>query len=711
MSKSVFSIRRVSISFLLTVVLFAFLSGCSGDDGSRGADGASLNWLGTYATHPAEPGLYDAYYNSTDGNSYIFDGTEWVILAGKGDDGSDGLSINWLGDLPEPPDTPELYDAYFNTTDGNSYIYNGTEWNLLAGAGADGLDGLSINWLGELDHHPAEPEIYDAYYNTTDGKSYIFVDEDWDILAGAGADGAPGDDGISIVWLGSFSQHPISPEVNNAYYNTTLGIAFIWDGAVWQILYQGSSNVTPTAGYTFLGSNSNDAARSIRQTSDGGYIIVGRGRNISTLQGKTPRNPHSGAASDYILVIRLDSSGNTLWYTFLGSSDGTQGGSSVEQTSDGGYIVSGRSTADVDELQGRTPRNAYTDDANNMLVVRLNSFGDVVWYTFVPVSGTYSSIQQASDGGYVAAGSASASIVNLQGVEPINGYSAGTDMFVIKFDTNGDTEWYTFLGSENIQEARDIKQSSDGGYILVGRARSIASLEGKDPIRDHSGGSVYDMLVVKLTASGDVDWFTFLGGGGYDEAVSIDQTYDGGYVIGGTSAGFSLPGLTPRNPYADDVWSMVVIKIDSGGDPEWFTFLGATDAWLFCRSIQQTQDGGFFIAGSNEFVAIASLQGKTPLYGSILDDGFGVENEPILVKLDSSGYTEWFTYLGESVYGEIGTASARQTSDGGYVFAGATTGSSGSWHGKAPLNPSSGTQDIIVIKLYPNGMMTMDSWY
>jgi len=129
--------------------------------------------------------------------------------------GQDGISIVWLGSYSTAPGSPSTNDAYYNTTDGVSYIWDGSEWQVLAQDGMDGLDGL----------------------NGIDGTN--------------GVDGTNGANGLSIVWLGSFPTAPLSPTTNEAYYDTTDGRSYLWDGASWQILAQdGFLDVAVTLTFT-----------------------------------------------------------------------------------------------------------------------------------------------------------------------------------------------------------------------------------------------------------------------------------------------------------------------------------------------------------------------------------------------------------------------------------------------------------------------------
>ena len=268
-------------------------TGETGATGASGANGISITWKGSLPSAPPIAVLYWAYYNTEDGCSYIYDGTKWTLLASKGAQGeqgiqgeqgpqgetgatgaqgeagatgatgaagADGVSIIWLGSYASAPENPDRLNAYYNTETGCSYIYNGTTWDLLASKGAQGeqgpqgeqgqtgATGTSITWKGSLDAAPANPSLYWAYYDTTDGCSYIYDGTQWTLLASRGAQGIPGaigatgatgaagTDGVSIIWLGSFATDPENPARMNAYYNTDTGCSYIYDGTKWTLL-------------------------------------------------------------------------------------------------------------------------------------------------------------------------------------------------------------------------------------------------------------------------------------------------------------------------------------------------------------------------------------------------------------------------------------------------------------------------------------------
>lgn len=325
--------------------------------------------------------------------------------------------------------------------------------------------------------------------------------------------------------------------------------------------------------YTFLGgATGSETVNDIQQTSDGGYIVAGGGTgtiNPDEMQNAPCRNDYSGSNTD-MLVVKLDSSGNAAWYTFLGDTGNDQA-QSIRQTSDGGYIIGGQSNAMIgtEKMQNAPCRNAYSG-GSDMLAVKLDSSGNVAWYTFLgSAAGTdkANSIDQASDGGYIVAGVANATIDTLQGKWPINSFGGGTnnDMLVVKLDYSGNVSWYTFLGGAGIEQALSMQHTSDGGCIVAGYTSTNITLPQGTKLGAYSGS--HDMLVVNLDSGGMVSWYTLLGGTGQDQAQSIEQTSDGGYIVAGNTAANIplLQGKEPINSFAGGTYDMLIVKLKNDG--------------------------------------------------------------------------------------------------------------------------------------------------
>jgi hypothetical protein len=237
----------------------------------------------------------------------------------------------------------------------------------------------------------------------------------------------------------------------------------------------------------------NDAGgylKSTQLTSDGGYILAGR--------------TYCGADWSDFWVLQLDSTGNELWQKTYGGA-GSESASSIQNTSDGGYIVAGDT-------------NSFGAGDQDALLLKLDSSGNVIWQKIYGGSSddTFSSIQQTTDGGHIVAGSKGS-------VPPDDGFGL-QDLWVLKLDSTGKVVWQNIYGESGMEKANSIQQTSDGGYIVAGI--TVGSF-------NNNHGPYYDIWLLKLDSSGNVLWQKVYGGS-YDENIgSIQQTSDGGYILTG----------------------------------------------------------------------------------------------------------------------------------------------------------------------------------
>jgi uncharacterized delta-60 repeat protein len=346
---------------------------------------------------------------------------------------------------------------------------------------------------------------------------------------------------------------------------------------------------TQTVWQKTYGGGGDDVAWSIQQTKDGGYIVAGSTESF-------------GAGGYDVYLIKLDENGNMVWEKTYGGSDDDRA-YSIQQTTDGGYIVAGRT-------------NSFGAGYADVYLIKLDADGKMVWektYGGSDDDGAWS-IQQTKDGGYIVAGYTSSF------------GAGGLDVYVIKLDANGNELWKkTYGGSDD--EIAVIKQTKDGGYIVAGWTKSF-------------GAGSLDVYIIKLDANGNKVWEKTYGGSGDDWANSIQQTTDGGYIVAGGTYSFGAGSLdvyiikldangtklwekTFGESNDDDAWSIqqtkdggyivagytnsfgagyedvYVIKLDENGNKVWEKTYGGTE-WDWASSIQQTKDGGYIVAGSTE---------------------------------------------------------------------------------------------------------------
>lgn len=207
-------------------------NGTSWDDFSiDGINGIALTWIGSADGFPNSPNVNDAFYNSSEGVSFIWDGSDWMVLSRDGLIGKSGTVIQWQGEFPEEPESPENNWAYYNTTNGNCYIFHSDSWTLLSHAGKNGS---AITWRGISDVEPEKPSINDVYRSTKDGNAYIFNGSGWELFCEGGINGENGLNGLDIIWKGGHSAPPEPAEVNWVYYNYLEKVSYCYNGSSWK---------------------------------------------------------------------------------------------------------------------------------------------------------------------------------------------------------------------------------------------------------------------------------------------------------------------------------------------------------------------------------------------------------------------------------------------------------------------------------------------
>lgn len=365
---------------------------------------------------------------------------------------------------------------------------------------------------------------------------------------------------------------------------------------------------------------------SFQQTSDGGYILVGTSNSFDP----------TGEYDWDVLLIKTDADGNVgpgypgTWAKTYGSASSNEridsSGEFLQQTSDGGYIFGGVRIAGIAGL----------------VFIKTFSNGDLDWAKTYGSIDVLTSIQKTTDGGYIL------------GAAGARDEGAGRrEFFIIKIYSNGNLDWAKAYGGVRTDELYSLQQTSDG-YILGGHSDTFrtwavrdwlviktdaggnlgpgypgtwAKTYGSDSSADYFGslrqtsdgyilgGSTRsfgaanrDYFVIKTDAGGDMVWAKTYGGTDTDSIMSLRQTSDGGYILGGNSRSFSADG------YPD----LFVIKTDADGDLDWARTYGAR--WFdYLYNLYLTPDGGYILGGQTDKLGGARY------------------SDFLLIKTDSSG--------------------------------------------------------------------------
>ena len=285
------------------------------------------------------------------------------------------------------------------------------------------------------------------------------------------------------------------------------------------------------------GGTADDEGNSVRQTSDGGYIIAGFTYSF-------------GAGTADVYLIKTNASGDTLWTRAFGGQD-HDFGYSVQQTTDGGYIITGYT-------------QSFSAGYGDVYLIKTNAWGDTLWTrTFGGQDNDEGySVQQTADGGYIITGITAS-------------FGAGAhDVYLVKTNAQGDTLWTRTYGGTNEDEGYSVRQTADGGYVITGYTESF-------------GAEGADVWLIKTNAQGDTLWTRTFGGPSDDVGHCVQQTSDGGCIITGWTASFGAGA--PLNVY--------LVKTNAEGDTLWTRTYGG-QGWDVGNSVRQTSDGGYVITGS-----------------------------------------------------------------------------------------------------------------
>lgn len=330
--------------------------------------------------------------------------------------------------------------------------------------------------------------------------------------------------------------------------------------------------------------------------------------------------PYDLSDSGPAYLVKTDAHGDTLWTRTFGGAQRSATGASARQTADGGYIF----VANADS-GGSSPGGIW--------FMKTDAGGDTLW-TRTYAGDVAEMVEQTADGGYVITG-------NTSYLGP-----DGADVLLMKTDSSGDLKWRKTWGGTGDDVGNSVQQTTDGGYVIAANTMSF-------------GVGVQDIWLVKTDSVGDTLWTRTFGGSGYDYAGSAQQTLDGGYFVAGAT---TTPSDSPK---------VYLIKTDASGDTSWTRMIGGS-IWPAGYAGGLTRDGGFIIVG------FCQAAGPPDVY---------------LVRTDSNGDTLWTRSFGGPSL-DMGY-QVQQTADGGYVVCGET------------YSFGAGEADFYLIKTDENGNLAV----
>jgi hypothetical protein len=342
-------------------------------------------------------------------------------------------------------------------------------------------------------------------------------------------------------------------------------------------------------------------------------------------------------------------------------------------TADYGFVLAGSSLSEKTGNKKQAGKGSL-----DYWIWKMDENGNEDWQKSFGGSGVdmLQSIGRTSDGGFILAGTSSS---------PMDGDKTAdargeSDFWIIKLNAGGGEMWQKTIGGNGQDELLMVKQTKDGGYILGGTSASGKSAEKAEDSRGNS-----DYWIVKLDKSGTIEWQKTYGGNYVDELRGIEQTTDGGYIVGGYSNSLSTGDKLDGNYGAGDFW---ILKLSDSGDITWQKTLGGDkDDQLY--AIHQTRDGGFILGGNSNS---GSSNNKTS--SSKKGTDFWV------VKLDEFGNNKWQESYN---YGDADVlTSIVENDDGTFLISGYSQGGgSGRSSGIKVSAPKGqkGINDYIALKI------------
>ena len=300
---------------------------------------------------------------------------------------------------------------------------------------------------------------------------------------------------------------------------------------------------------TFGGSD-DDRGYDVVATQDGGFALLGFSKSAD---GDVSENK----GNQDFWFLKITANGVISWQKTFGYS-GSDSGTTLIQTSDNGYLITGVLDVTASKGQGNS-KAAQKHAGGDVWAIKLTNSGDLEWSKYFGGSFTDTpfGVVETADNNYLIAASSDSEDFNITN-------NKGTyDFWVLKIASDGNLIWEKSFGGSEIEEPRGITNTNDGNFVIVGDTRS----QDKD-VSINNGGA--DLWIIKISTDGNLIWEKTHGGSSFDVARSISKTQDNGFIIAGNSRSSDV-GFT--NQGQNDAW---ILKVDNSGNKVWQKFIGGS---------------------------------------------------------------------------------------------------------------------------------------
>ena len=515
------------------------------------------------------------------GTKEIIDGREYyVVLTNENGE--------ITADLPEG-----LYKAIEVQAD-DKYDINDTEYYFGIGVSRDAISNLNV----ELFEHigGTSNDIIKSISKTTDGGTIA----------------------------GGYFRETIT--LKNGETLTSRGD---YDGIA--IKYDANGNIQ---WYKQIGGTGEDTIQAVLGTSDGGVAVgIKRGNSVNTLEdGYVTSN-------NGLLLLKYDADGNLEWYKDTKCTHPYASLQAIGETINREIVISIRWCYKITLENGETMDGGQGYDT---ILIKYSEQGNLEWYYQFDITvetGDINSIIGTKDGGIVIASNFASTITisdNIQLTAPTgSGWANGQDGLIIKYNSDGEIEWYKHLGEAGEDKIFSVIETSDGGIVAAGYFTDTTILDNGETITSRGGT---DAILLKYSESGNLEWYKQIGNNKNDCILSVTETKDKGILAGGYFDG--ILNLDDGNAFSSINRDGMILKYTENGEQEWGKQITG-DNNISIYSLVETDNGEILAAGEFNnnilFSNFEKIKTKGNTDGVILKLDWNEVPDIISKKIDSVG--------------------------------------------------------------------------
>ncbi len=364
-----------------------------------------------------------------------------------------------------------------------------------------------------------------------------------------------------------------------------------------------------------------------------------------------------------MIILKFNNYGTMLWCTYYGGNMNDEGWKIVSDANKNIFIVGGTSSQNFPTQNpggGAYFQSAYSWNTD-MIILKFNSSGVRKWATYYG-GGNWEYAYSASIdnfGNLFVTGqtnSANLPLKNPGGGTYFQSTNGGLfDIFILKFDTSGVSQWATYYGGSQDDCGNTICNDMNGNVYVSGLGRS-SNL----PVQNPGGGAYFqgtksfnnDGFILKFNNAGVRQSATYFGGGNDDVVKAIACNSNNDLILIGGTASTDIPLQNPGGGayyvgVLSSTFDLFISKLTSAGILTWSTYYGGTNGatYPYTNSLSLDASDNIYVAGSTEKVNFPTLD---PGGGAYFQSTFTGARDVFLIRFDSSGVRSWATLNGTS---------------------------------------------------------------